>query len=802
MAEEIEAKIQKMGLNPSLPAIAGLLRKLDSEIRIDYMLSLRSPNGRRPNLREVERAIGKDQGDSYISTTGESRKLRPKKPKWPEPDLALQQQVLVEYAQTNLAGLESPDDVDTPAIDILLNIFKQGEFVCVARDPRAAVTELRDDIEEFDLPLFVPSPMKGETGLTQEGKESPRCNDNTGERRILHVEFDRLPDADDQIRLHMHLADFAPLVYITHSGGKSYHGAYWIDGLPEEDARRFMEHAVRCGADRATWTRCQLVRVPNGVAFDKEGQRQKVHYLDLSKTGSSDWNIDKIPTGNDLLSKYTFPKEDPEAPPHTREPPAEADQEALAEEEDVAEEFPIASLPREVRNLCLSAQASLGLPMPLIALNALGIASTALGGGAYSELIQGRKTLGNAYVLISAPSGIGKSACYKVLSQPLEDCEKEQVKLWEESRLQAQSEVSLLKHDLVSLKKALSKEGKSEDLMQQWHECEKQLASAERRASKASRPCITVNDFTEEALLVCASHQQHQAVGIHTPEGRAFFKIIMGRYGGNGATAETILLAGFSGDACKVTRLSRESAIVCPVLSLVVAVQDDVFRTALSDTTFTESGLFPRCLIYRSFERIKPGSEFPPPIDAVLLERWNSKVIALIAAYRYAQTPQEFVFTQEATKAIYIESNWALEKGAGFSTVHDAYNARYGENLTKICMILHAMAYGEESHTKDVAIGTVRHGVNIMRWVRLQQEQLLGDAERSALSALKERVVSLVEDADGSITLRKLKNSHGITLQDCDLLVKKFSCFKVTHPKSGKKGGRPSPCLIYDESED
>jgi hypothetical protein len=38
-----------------------------------------------------------------------------------------------------------------------------------------------------------------------------------------------------------------------------------------------MARAVRLGADKATWARCQLVRIPDGTRDN--GNRQRVHYF-------------------------------------------------------------------------------------------------------------------------------------------------------------------------------------------------------------------------------------------------------------------------------------------------------------------------------------------------------------------------------------------------------------------------------------------------------------------------------------------------------------------------------------------
>jgi hypothetical protein len=68
-----------------------------------------------------------------------------------------------------------------------------------------------------------------------------------------------------------------PLALAVHSGGKSIHSWYFCEGLTDEQLRPFMGRAVRLGADPATWTRCQLVRMPNGTRDN--GKRQRVHFF-------------------------------------------------------------------------------------------------------------------------------------------------------------------------------------------------------------------------------------------------------------------------------------------------------------------------------------------------------------------------------------------------------------------------------------------------------------------------------------------------------------------------------------------
>jgi hypothetical protein len=122
-----------------------------------------------------------------------------------------------------------------------------------------------------DQQFIVPSPMRSVWGLTRDGtKQSMHTLSNTGERRFIVVEFD---DADPylQFSLHQHLSLKAPLALVTYSGGKSFHGWYFCEGIQEEKVRSFFTHAVRLGADSRTWSRSQFVRMPGGYRRKSDG---------------------------------------------------------------------------------------------------------------------------------------------------------------------------------------------------------------------------------------------------------------------------------------------------------------------------------------------------------------------------------------------------------------------------------------------------------------------------------------------------------------------------------------------------
>ncbi len=184
--------------------------------------------------------------------------------------------------------LSTPRIVDNAAHSeqIIDRLFSGNPLLCCGVSQFHFDTKPRDDWRgRLDkLQFIVPSPMSDVTGLTKDGRESKHTLNNTGPRRFLICEFDT-GTPDEHAALLLHLGTFAPLVCVVHSGGKSLHGWFFVAGQPENKVEKFFRYAVTLGADRATWTRSQFVRMPDGTRDN--GSRQTVFFLNFPPWKSS-----------------------------------------------------------------------------------------------------------------------------------------------------------------------------------------------------------------------------------------------------------------------------------------------------------------------------------------------------------------------------------------------------------------------------------------------------------------------------------------------------------------------------------
>jgi len=145
-------------------------------------------------------------------------------------------------------------------------LFPGNPLLCAGSSQYSFCTHPREDWKELSFrSLIVASPMAAKTGKRKsDGGESFHTLDNTGPRRFLPIEFDTGP-LDLHAALLDHLAQQAPLAMCVFSGSKSMHGWFFCEGQDEQDLYRFMRYAVSLGADPATWTRSQFVRMPDGT---------------------------------------------------------------------------------------------------------------------------------------------------------------------------------------------------------------------------------------------------------------------------------------------------------------------------------------------------------------------------------------------------------------------------------------------------------------------------------------------------------------------------------------------------------
>lgn len=266
------------GMNNWLFRVARVLHPFRDQLEIIELLRA-ATSGEPIRPGEIERAVGRSKAVAW--KPGQSPQDPLQVSAWPKVNEEQREAVvatgggLVDLWETSPVRFHDNESYTEEIIDAL---FTSNTLLCAGRTSSDFATRSREEWhgELASLQLIVPSPMTARIGRTQEGKESAHALSITGPRRFLVIEQDG-GTIDEQAALLLHLAARAPLALAVHSGGKSIHGWFYCVGQPEENLRGFMQYAVTLGADRATWSRSQFVRMPDGTRDN--GNRQTAYFF-------------------------------------------------------------------------------------------------------------------------------------------------------------------------------------------------------------------------------------------------------------------------------------------------------------------------------------------------------------------------------------------------------------------------------------------------------------------------------------------------------------------------------------------
>lgn len=272
------------GVNKWIYRVARHLHAHMSALEMIAFFESRTRNcGREVTLKEITRQVSCSLATAWRRREDGAAPLPPQKnkPKWPECDFHKRQKIVDQcYGLADLWE-ESPrrfDDDLSHTEEIIDRLFPGNPWLCCGQSNNNCDTRHREDWGDLSgFQLIVPNPMSARRGLTLDKKPSKRSLNNTGPRRFQVCEFDG-GSFDEQAAIILHLAEFAPLVLALHSGGKSIHGWFFVAGQSEEKIKRFFRYAVSLGADDATSSPVQLVRMPDGARAN--GNRQTTYFFD------------------------------------------------------------------------------------------------------------------------------------------------------------------------------------------------------------------------------------------------------------------------------------------------------------------------------------------------------------------------------------------------------------------------------------------------------------------------------------------------------------------------------------------
>ena len=348
---------------------------------------------------------------------------------------------------------------------------------------------------------------------------------------------------------------------------------------------------------------------------------------------------------------------------------------------------------------------------------ALGCLSVSL--GAKLEVVgaaghEQTRTGSNLFVILSMPSGEGKSELLRLLAYPI----------WKYEQ---------------GLPKIKVKQGRDEYMT-------------------SDRFCI--DDATVEAIALRFGREDAQRpfVASITSEGGNMLDILQGRYR-NGKADYQIFLKGYSREYFTRDRVNAPPVVITnPVISLLWCVQQDV-ATDISNASSDQKGFLGRCLIAKVENGKRNAPEAPRGKLAHLYE-WNQKIYSLLEFFHNKETPMQSV-DGSACYAEFARFHNATQRRDDLT---DSIACRARENAIRVAACLHAGMHGKHSANFPLDPSTAKSAIRIVEWFL----SFAGESKENRNSDVENKILNYLSRLKAAATRKQI-------MQFCHLLTAQAS---------------------------
>lgn len=393
-------------------------------------------------------------------------------------------------------------------------------------------------------------------------------------------------------------------------------------------------------------------------------------------------------------------------------------------------DFPLDRLPPSLQDMANAIVKMEGVPSVMAASALMGAVSASLGNGLVIESKTDKTAYGNLFILLDAPSGVGKSGTSDRASQPIRLFEQNhQLKLAPREKFLI-AEIAKMEKDQEAAENSPDSVGNLEKL---------------RRELSKTQACkqVLVGDATTEKLAMISA-ANGGALASFSGEARGIIQVLSGRYQ-DGNANDSFYLSAYTGEPFKQDRVGRAAVSVDrPCLSVMWMVQPDAFDKLWSAQSFSSGGLLPRFLSCRTHAQIQHCSVerkvFPPQVSTV----YQQVITDLLTAYRCNLDEPHIVKASAEARHIIVSyaNRIADRRNAGeFSDNGDSFAARWAEQTWKVALVFHAVEHGNVAHRNEVSEKTALAALAVVSWFALQQIHLLNERDDAAEGVLEEKVL-------------------------------------------------------------
>lgn len=458
--------------------------------------------------------------------------------------------------------------------------------------------------------------------------------------------------------------------------------------------------------------------------------------------------------------------------------------------------FPLECLPNVMRAEVETVAKTYELPPELPGMAALATLAGAIGKGAVVRgAVNGRDTHCNLFIWIAAPKSFGKGSAAGVVRPLLELSQQLGADFREHEMpdIRARLKVAEKQSAILVIQIATGKDNKKLMTQAEKSEARDCLVKVEKEVAELKRlsdglPSYHAGSATGAALAMVLRRNDGMVFS-YSPEAGDMIRVALGRYTADGKADADLLLSGYTVEPFKENRVGRGEVDIIPCITTLWFCQPSLMREIIGNDEAFERGLTARALMF-CCER-----EGPIPFDDGIIRSLNEAAIeawqeSLTKAVKLREALEPLVIecSPEAREVFRSFHNEAVVYRNGNFRDIEAELGRWRENAIRIAGVL-AVAEEVTTITEEIA----NRAITLARWTHLSGLAFINAGAEARRRSRLDRIIDLIKEADGCITLRRLRDSHGFGEAEVEHLATIFPSKLIVEDRpGGVKGGRPS----------
>ena len=291
--------------------------------------------------------------------------------------------------------------------------------------------------------------------------------------------------------------------------------------------------------------------------------------------------------------------------------------------------FPIHVLPPWLRHWVVAESESTQTPPDLSAMLVLAVIAL----GAAKKIVVRVKDDWhepvNLYVVVSLPSGEGKSPVFRHAMAPVREYEKQLQEAAAPKIAEAKERLELAEKHRDECRRIATKEKRDQSKRQRAEDEALEWASEiECKLRVPPIPRLSTNDCTSQSLAELLSTQGGR-IGVLSAEGGPF-DLMAGKFN-SGAPDFEIYLCGYSGDTYISDRITREGGRVdAPAITVAVTTQPEIVEGLAAKQGFRGRGLLARFLFVRPKSLVGARKVDTPAVPAGIRREYERHMLEIL----------------------------------------------------------------------------------------------------------------------------------------------------------------------------